>query len=627
MRDDPNTSLPDEQARPEAGHAPDRPTFYSIAIPFWTGASRGTAWRLTAMVVALVTLNVGVLFAINRWNKRFFDAVEHRDLHSFAPMIAIFIALVAAGGLINYALARTRLGLQAEWRKWLATNLVRRWLGERTYYKLEVASGAVDNPEARLSEDLKQSLAPIVDMAVGLFNSLLAAATFLGVLAFVGGAVSLPGGAASAPFGFVLVAIAYAALMSLLIWRIGRPLIPAVEANNAAEAGQRFELTRVRESAESIALIGGEAQEQRRLEGAIGRVASSFWEIAANHGRITMLTNINGALLPVVPLLVGAPKYIAGQMSLGDLMQVTAAFVQVQVAFNWVMDNFIQLTTWRASVNRLAALVGAMDHLDYSLNGEDGALIRVVETQAEALTMIGLNLQRDDGVVVVDQADAIVRRGDRVIVTGESGTGKSTLIRAVAGLWPWGRGEIAIPAGWRVMFMPQTPYLPLGALRASISYPHPPDTLTDDAARAALETVGLAHLARRLDDEEKWHRVLSGGERQRIAFARALLSRPDLIVMDEATSALDEESQARVMQAILDEMPDTTLISVAHRPSLAAFHNRSVVLKRLDGGVRLVREETARPHGLKRIFDLIAHPVDISGARDGTKRRVERSEA
>ena len=387
-------------------------------------------------------------------------------------------------------------------------------------------------------------------------------------------------------------------------------------------------MTRVRESAESIALIAGEEQEQRRLESAIGRVASTFWGIAANHGRITMLTNVNTALLPVVPLLVGAPKYIAGQMSLGDLMQVAAAFVQVQVAFNWVMDNFIQLTTWRASVNRLAALVGAIDHLDRSLNSEETARIRVVETEADAMTMIGLNLQRDDGVIVVDQADAIVQRGDRVIVTGESGTGKSTLIRAIAGLWPWGQGEIAVPAGWRVMFMPQTPYLPLGTLRASISYPNPPDALGDEDARAALDQVGLSHLAPRLDDEEKWHRVLSGGERQRIAFARALLSRPDLIVMDEATSALDEESQTRVMQALIDLLPDTTLISVAHRPSLAAFHTRSVALKRLEAGVYLVRgEKPGVLRGVRRIFGLLPGRARNSGRDDGTKTQAGRSEA
>lgn len=199
--------------------------FRAIALPFWTGESRVVAWRLTGAVVALVAMNVGVLYAVNRWNKKFFDAIEHRDLAAIAPMIALFAGLVAIGGVINYFLARKRLGLQAEWRRWLATNLVKRWLGDRTYYKLEVGSGALDNPEARLSEDLKQALAPIVDMAVGLFNSVLAAITFLGVLAFVGGAVSAPIGGAtlSAPFGFVLVAVVYAAFMSVTIWLVGRP--------------------------------------------------------------------------------------------------------------------------------------------------------------------------------------------------------------------------------------------------------------------------------------------------------------------------------------------------------------------------------------------------------------------
>lgn len=603
------------------------PSFAALVLPFWTGASRPVAWRLTLTVGALVIANVAVLYGVNRWNKSFFDALGQKDLAAVSGLIALFGGLVLAGGGINFLLARMRLGLQAEWRRWLTTTLVDRWLEDRNYYKLEVASGDFDNPESRLSEDLRQSLAPLVDMTVGFFNACLAAATFIGVLAFVGGTLDVPV-FGSVPFAFVALAVVYAAVMSLLTWAIGRPLIGAVEVSNAAEARLRFELTRVRESAESIALVQGEDEEKRRLGGSVGELATSFWDIARNHGRITALTNVNAVLLPVVPLLVGAPKYIAGSMSLGDLMQISAAFVQVQLALNWVMDNFIVLASWRGSANRLVALVGAMEEVDRTVDGEDGSTIALVESDGDELRLTGLAVRRDDGTTVIDEADGVVRRGERVMVTGESGTGKSTLIRAIAGLWPWGEGEIAVPRGWTIQFLPQSPYLPLGTLRACLAYPGAAEDLAQETATDVLGIVGLDHLAERLDEEDRWDHVLSGGERQRVAFARVFLGRPDLVVMDEATSALDEDGQTKVMTAFVERLPDATLVSVAHRPSLATFHTRTVQLKRVGGGVRLMRGDKVAPaleRGLGRVLTTFARIRREGRRTEGTETSLVRS--
>mgnify|MGYP001765595057 CR=1 FL=1 len=611
--DDRGTSPP-----PEAGETVPPPSFLAVALPFWTGDARAVAWGLTAVVTALVIANVGVLYAVNRWNAAFFDALDGRRLDDIVRSILTFGGFVVLGGAVAYALTRFRIGLQVEWRRWLTKTLVGRWLEDRNYYKLEVTTGDHDNPEARLSDDLKLALEPVVDLAIGLFNALLAALTFLGVLAWVGGAVSFGWGEGriEVPFAFVLAAIVYAITMSVATWAIGRPLVEAVESRSSAEAAFRFELTRVRESAESIALIKGEAEEQRQLVASLGELCTRLWRLADHYARVVLLTSANGVVLPVIPLLVGAPKYVAGDMSLGALMQVAAAFVQVQMAFNWIMDNFIRLAEWRASANRVVALVGGIAELDRVLDGDDGSQITVVEGPTDALRLTGLSVRRDDGVVVIDEADGIIRRGERVIVNGESGTGKSTLIRAVAGLWPWGRGEIAIPADWRVMFLPQVPYLPLGTLRACMSYPEPADALDTEKALAILERLGLAHLGERLDEEDRWDRVLSGGERQRIAFARILVAEPDLVVMDESTSALDEESETRVMTAFLEALPEATLISVAHRPSLDRFHGRTLILRRERGGVRLVRAEaTGRrlERGLGRLLTTYGRVRTIEG--------------
>ncbi|WP_134681728.1 ABC transporter ATP-binding protein/permease [Paracoccus ravus] len=587
------------------------PSFREIALPFWTGSARRMAWSLTIGVVIVVSANVAVLFAINRWSKGFFDTLDSRQIDAIPRMIFVFLGLLILSALINYCMVRLRMGLQAEWRRWLTGRLIGRWLGDRTYYKLEVASNGVDVPEARMSDDLKQALTPVVDLSVGLFNALLATVTFIGVLALVGGEVRIPRGEGmwTIPYGFVASAIVYALVMSFLTWVIGRPLIAAVEEQNAAEADLRFEMTRVRESAESIALIKGEDEEKRRLTLSLSRLASAIWTIGANHGRITILTNMSAIMLPVIPLLIGAPKYIQGSMSLGELMQVSAAFVQVQMAFNWVMDNFIVLAGWRAAANRLSVLIGGMDELERTIHGPDGSLIELRENDGQELRLVGLNVRRDNGIVVIDEAEGVISRGERVLVGGESGTGKSTLIRAIAGLWPWGSGEIVLPRSWRIMFLPQTPYLPLGSLRGCLSYPNAPASLSDEAAERVLARVGLEHFLPRLDDEDRWSHVLSGGERQRIAFARVLLERPDLVVMDEATSALDDDSQAKVMQAFVEELPEAALISVAHRPGLERYHARRLDLKRLEGGVRLVKRDRIG----RRLDNIVSRLVSTYG--------------
>jgi vitamin B12/bleomycin/antimicrobial peptide transport system ATP-binding/permease protein len=309
--------------------------------------------------------------------------------------------------------------------------------------------------------------------------------------------------------------------------------------------------------------------------------------------RTTMVSQTSSGLAPIIPILLCAPKYVAGTMTLGEVMQAASAFMIVQMAFSWLVENYPRLADWTASASRVASLLVSLDRLERA--EEEGPTGRIVRTPAEggALRLRDVSVTLDDGSAVVNEADLEIARGEKVLVVGESGTGKSTLVRAIAGLWPWGSGEIQVKFEG-LCLMPQKPYLPLGTLRRAVAYPLSPDDVDDAVIRTTLEDVGLGYLLDRLDDDVSWEHALSGGEQQRLAFARVLIQRPDTIVMDEATAALDVLSQEQLMRLLLERLPDVTVISVGHRPELEAFHTRKLVLEHRADGARLVSDESLR---------------------------------
>jgi putative ATP-binding cassette transporter len=302
----------------------------------------------------------------------------------------------------------------------------------------------------------------------------------------------------------------------------------------------------------------------------------------------------NFVIASVIPIILCSPKYLAGDMSLGTVMQAAAAFIQVQYAFNWIVDNYPRLAEWTASARRASNLLVAIDGLDRIEESQVGAITRS-EEEGAAIRLRGVSVALSDGTVVVDDADVTVQFGEKLLVAGDSGTGKSTLVRAIAGLWPWGEGEIILKPGAKMFLMPQKPYIPLGTLRRATAYPQALEAVDDKTLHNALKLVGLEHLVEKLDEEAAWDRTLSGGEQQRLAFARLFLQKPDIVVMDEATSALDEESQAMLMTSLGERLPKTAIISVGHRSELEAFHERKVNLIRKEGGAKLVPGEIVAP--------------------------------
>src|SRR5437660_3287028 len=486
---------------------------------------------------------------------------------------------------------------QRRWRAWLTEHTITRWLDKGRYYQLNLIEGDHKNPEARIAEDTRIATEQPVDFAVGILSAVLTSVTFMGVLWAVGGNldVTIGGTALFIPGYLVIAVVIYCVIISGLMLVIARSFVPTAERKNQVEAEFRFALTRVREYGESIAILGGEKEERAGLDRLLSKVIVTWSKMAGQYMRTMFVSHGNFVIASVIPVILCSPKYLSGEMTLGTVMQAAAAFIQVQYAFNWIVDNYPRLAEWTASARRASNLLVAIDGLNHIEDSEVGAIGRGEDDKA-AIRLRDVSVALSDGTVVVDDADVTVQFGERVLVQGESGTGKSTLVRAIAGLWPWGEGEITLKRGAKIFLMPQKPYIPLGTLRRATTYPRHAKDFDDKKVTEALKAVGLEHLAEKLDDKEaKWDRTLSGGEQQRLAFARLFLHKPDIVVMDEATSALDPESQAMLMKSLAERLPKTAIISVGHRPELEAFHERKVNLVRREGGARLVPGDVAAP--------------------------------
>jgi vitamin B12/bleomycin/antimicrobial peptide transport system ATP-binding/permease protein len=572
--------------------------FWRTARGFWLAPNTWKiAWLMTATLVALVIGQLIFQYQLNVWNRTIFDALEKKDGAVVLRQALMFVPLAAGSIAVAVCIVYARMRMQRRWRAWLTEHTITRWLAKGRYYQLNLIEGDHKNPEARIGDDIRIATEQPVDFAVGILSAVLTSATFMGVLWTVGGNLTIGWGGAQIfiPGYLVIAVVIYCVIISGLMTVIARSFVPTAENKNQTEAEFRAALTRVREYGESIAILGGEKEERSGLDKLLSKVIVAWSKMAGQYMRTMFVSHSNFIIASVIPVILCAPKYLAGEMSLGTVMQAAAAFIQVQYAFNWIVDNYPRLAEWTASARRASNLLVAIDGLDHIEDGQIGAISRT-EGEGAAIRLKDVSVALSDGTVVVDDADVTVQFGEKVLVSGESGTGKSTLVRAIAGLWPWGEGEIALKAGAKLFLMPQKPYIPLGTLRRATTYPRPPEDFDEKKIKDTLEMVGLEHLNEKLEDEESaWDRTLSGGEQQRLAFARLFLHEPDIVVMDEATSALDPESQAMLMEKLAEHLPKTAIISVGHRPELEQFHERKVNLIRREGGAKLVPGEVVAP--------------------------------
>jgi putative ATP-binding cassette transporter len=603
----PEVVEPDPQLSPEEAEEARKnyllTRFWISARGFWGRHDDKMAWPFSIGLLLLIVGTVGFQYGINVWNRAIFDAIEKRDSATVFHLTAIFFPLAVGSVVFGVAQVFARMGIQRRWRSWLTHSVVTRWLTNGRYYQLNLVGGDHQNPEYRIAEDLRIATDSPVDFIAGVTSALLSAATFIVVLWTIGGALTatVAGSTINIPGFLVIAAVVYAAIASGSIMVIGRRFVQYSEDKNQAEAEFRYTLTRVRENGESIALLGGEQEERDGIDKTFANVLRQWARLAGQHMRTTLVSQGSSLIAPVVPLLLCAPKFLDGSMSLGQVMQAASAFTIVQSAFGWLVDNYPRLADWNACARRIASLMMSLDGLERAERGDGFGRIKRGETEGEAmLSLNDLSVTLDDGTAVVGETEVVIQPGERLLVAGESGTGKSTLVRAIAGLWPWGGGSVNFHPDRRLFMLPQRPYVPSGTLRRAVAYPGAAEDWSVQQIGEALHKVGLDHLKEKIEEEAPWDQTLSGGEKQRLAFARLILHNPDIVVLDEATSALDEKSQDKMMDIVTQELPKATIVSVAHRVELEAFHSRKIVLERRKGGAKLVSDIDLIPRNGKR---------------------------
>jgi putative ATP-binding cassette transporter len=555
---------------------------WALARPYWSSEER---WAARGLLFLIVMLNLGMVFLevlFNDWNRRFYNALQDYDQAAFLPLLLRFTVIALA--LIVAAVYRLYLRqmLEMRWRRWMTERYVERWLDGRVYYRLQLEGDATDNPDQRITEDLRDFTESTLVLSIGLMSAVVTLVSFATILWSLSGTLVIPIAGMEIPIpGYMLwVAVLYCGVGTWLTHRIGRPLIGLNFNQQRVEADFRFALVRFRENVDSVALYAGEAREKRAFTARFSAILANWWAIMRRTKRLTFFTASFGQVAVIFPLIVAAPRYFSRQIELGQLTQTAGAFNQVQNALSWFVDSYSSLAQWKATVDRLTSFTKAMGRIEAAAAEAPG--IRIAPADRD-IALKRLDLALPNGQALLAGVDMTLRTSESVLLSGPSGSGKSTLFRAIAGIWPYGSGTIARPEAARLLFLPQKPYLPIDSLREVLTYPAPRDGVTDAAIAEALRVCELPQLVDRLDEHRHWAQELSPGEQQRIAFARALLLQPDWLFLDEASAALDEATETRLYQMLPQRLPNTTVVSIGHRPTLRAFHQRHVEIQFADG--------------------------------------------
>ena len=551
-----------------------------LAGPYWSCERRWKIRGATLLLFLLTVAQVGLTIWGNYWNRDLFDALEARSVHGVLIQVAIFALLFAISIGVTAAHLMVKRWLQLDWRAWLTDRLIGRWMESGRHYRLLFSAGEHDNPDQRIAEDIRIATESAIALAHTLVFSAMILATFVDILWTVSGSILVPGTSVAVPGYLVPLAFLYAAGGSVLGWMIGRPLVRTTNALQTAEADFRFGLARAREHSEAIALMHGEPIERTGSASRFRQIVRDWNRQSLAYMGIVSFSTAYGALLPVFPILVAAPQYIAGAMSLGVLMQAAQAFQRLTSALSWPVDNLGEIAHWRASADRVLSLYEDMRRLDAEASAPSRRRIILGQSEGWHLLIEDLCIAEPSGEILLEHFDAEIRRGERVLVAGDPAV-TGSLFKVIGGLWPWGSGRVLLPDHGGMLFMPQRPFLPEGTLRRALCYPRAPEAFDDAAIRHALECAGVGWLAPRLDEPNHWEQVLPLRAQQRLGFARVVLQRPAWIFMEEATDAFDPKGERLILEMLHRELPDAAVLTISFHPGLEPLHHRKLVLTRI----------------------------------------------
>jgi len=563
---------------------------WRLARPYFFSEDRRAGRLLLAAVIAIELSLVGITVLINQWNNRFYNALQNYDWDSFVAELLFFCLLAAASVALSVYQLYLQQWLLIRWRTWMTRRYLDLWLADANHYRMQLLGDAADNPDQRIAEDIRLFIERGLTIGLKILNAVVTLGSFVVILWVLSDAApfSLFGYEIAIPGYLVWAALLYAVAGTILTHLVGSPLIRLSFEQQRYEADFRFNLVRVRENSEQIALLRGEPTEDRRLLGRFGFVIANWQAIMSRTKKLTMLTTGYKQVAIIFPLIVLSPAYFAGRVQLGGLMQTASAFDSVREALSVIIEVYRELAEWRAVIARLDGFQTAAAQAR-AIAATKPAIEISERERATSIAIDELVVRLPQGTPLVATDEVLIQAGDRVLVTGPSGAGKSTLFRAMAGIWPFGQGVVVVPKGARMMMLPQRPYFPVGTLSAAVTYPAQPGAFPAGRIANAIAAAGLPALAGRLDEEGHWNRTLSLGEQQRLGIVRAILQAPDYLFLDEATASLDAAAEAALYRLIEERLPDATIVSIGHRSTLAAFHTRHLALVR-EAEVSRLRE-------------------------------------